>query len=165
MDFSLLENSLSNTVLVLPDGTPAYHIDTPFKWFGATTTIKKIIGSTSSDMAVIQINGWDASVVQVWGRDVCPQRTGIFSTSESWVGADNQPYKWKLDMGELYLVKNDGSHALIANFDNGSIGIFSKPRPPKLTITPEGLAIADEIVATFIYMGQKRERRRRHNNM
>ncbi len=79
MDFSLLESSLYNTVLVLPDGTPAYHIDTPFKLFGSSTRIKKITGATSSDMAVIQLNGWDASVVQVWGRDVCPHRANIFS--------------------------------------------------------------------------------------
>ena len=66
------------------------------------------------------------------------------------------------------LVKNDGSHALIATYDKGSIGFFSKARPPKLTINPEGLAIADEIVATFIYVAQKRERqrrRRRQNNI
>ncbi|KAK0498748.1 hypothetical protein EDD18DRAFT_1153608 [Armillaria luteobubalina] len=164
MDFSLLEHSLYNNVMVLPDGTPAYHIDTPFKLFGSTTRIKKITSATSSDMAVIQLNGWDASVVQVWGRDVCPYRANIFSASESWIGVDGQPYKWKQDMGDLYLVKNDGSHALVATYDRGSIGFFSKARPPKLTINPEGLAIADEIVATFIYMAQKRERRRRRRN-
>ncbi|KAK0205331.1 hypothetical protein DFS33DRAFT_758950 [Desarmillaria ectypa] len=163
MDFALLENSLYNTVLALPDGTPAYYVDTPFKLFGSMTTIKKFTGATSSDMAIIQLHGWDASVVQVWGRDVCPHRMKIFSVSESWVGADGQSYKWKQDMGDLYLVKNDGSHALVATFDRGSIGIFSKARPPKLTINPEGLAIADEIVATFIYVAQKRERRRRSN--
>ncbi len=63
------------------------------------------------------------------------------------------------------LVKNDGSHALVATYDRGSLGFFSKARLPKLTINPEGLAIADEIVATFIYMAQKRERRRRRNNV
>jgi hypothetical protein len=58
-------------------------------------------------------------------------------------------------------VPSDNSKESIAFFDTGSLGFFSKSRPPMLCIAPEGMRIIDEIVATFIYARQDIERRRR----
>jgi len=47
----------------------------------------------------------------------------------------------------------------MARYDHGSHGIFSRSRPPTLSIESGGLHIADEIVTTFVYVIRKRERR------
>lgn len=100
------------------------------------------------------------ATVYVWGRNITPVRPGIFSQSAVFVAADGLPYKWKIDWDLLRLVRNDGSHTPVAFFDPGSLGILSRPKPATLSVTPEGLPILDDIVATWVYMEQRRRRRR-----
>jgi len=53
MDLLLLKNNPLQTVLLRADGTPLYHVDTPFKLFSRTTTIKKLNGPTQVNVASI----------------------------------------------------------------------------------------------------------------
>jgi len=81
MDLLFLNQSNSNTVLNMPDGRPLYHVDSPFQMFGRTTNISKLDGrGGNSDVGVVELHGMSSDVVAVWGRDVTPQRQGIFST-------------------------------------------------------------------------------------
>jgi len=105
------------------------------------------------------INTHWGSAVSVWGRDVTPRRR-MLSSSEEFIAADGQSYKWKSDWNDFRLVRNDGSDAPIASYDHGSLGILSRSKPPTLSVTPEGVPILDDIVATWVYVDQKRRRRR-----
>ncbi|ESK89113.1 hypothetical protein Moror_5286 [Moniliophthora roreri MCA 2997] len=161
MELSLMDSDPWNTVFILPDGHPLYHVETDVGFFSSKpSTIKKIMGPDAADMAIVDSGSWD-SLVSVWGRNITPQREGIFSVSESFIASDGKSYKWKVDWDSTVLVINDGSHTLTAAYDSGSLGFFSNSRPPTLNILPHGVQIADEIIATWIYMEQKRRRRNR----
>ena len=58
----------------------------------------------------------------------------------------------------------DSEKRPVAVYDGGSSGFFGKARPAKLTIAPAGMAIIDEIVATYLYVDQKREQAKRRQN-
>ncbi|KAF9049617.1 hypothetical protein BDZ89DRAFT_1057496 [Hymenopellis radicata] len=156
MDLRLIDESARNTVIILPDSSPLYQVETRTRWLSVQpTSIKKIDGAQAMDMAVVQIP---------MGLDITPVRQGLMSTSETFIASDGKSYKWKVEMGDLYLNVNDGSHTTIAIYDPGSLGFFSKMRAPTLTVTPQGMHIGDDIVATFIYMLQQQQRRRRRRN-
>ncbi|THV06883.1 hypothetical protein K435DRAFT_960143 [Dendrothele bispora CBS 962.96] len=163
MELSLSERDPFNAVFLNPDGAAVYHTDTPFAFFSTRkTTINKISREGPYQMGLVEVHDWNESIVSVWGRPFIPYRSHTFSNSEVFTASDNRSYKWKDDWGgQLILHPDDGSDTIIAMYDSGSIGIFSKSRPPTLAILPNGVHIMDEIVATFIYMAEKKRRRAR----
>ncbi|KAF5343573.1 hypothetical protein D9758_012979 [Tetrapyrgos nigripes] len=162
MELFLSERDHANTVFLSPDGRAVYHTDTPVKLFsGRSTKIYKHnagFGGRQKEMGLVELHGWGNDVVDVGGRSFQPYRAGIFSTSEEFVASNNCLYKWKNPVRAL-LSKPDSQ--MIAFYDPGSIGFFSKGHPPKLTILPQGMPIADEIVTTLIYMAEKSRQRKR----
>ncbi|KAF5348361.1 hypothetical protein D9758_010906 [Tetrapyrgos nigripes] len=95
-------------------------------------------------------------VKKKWGIN----KLKVFSSSEVFTASDRHSYKWKHKSGHFVLYSKHGSE-MIASYDSGSRGFFSKKRPPKLTVLPQGLPVVDEVVATLIYMVQKRRQRAR----
>ena len=80
MELSLMDSDPWNTVFILPDGDPLYHVETDLGIFTSKpTTIKKIMGPDSAEMAIVDSGSWD-SLVSVWGKNLTPHREGIFST-------------------------------------------------------------------------------------
>ncbi len=83
MDLRLIDESARNTVIILPDSSPLYQVETRTRWLSVEpTSIKKIDGAQNMDMAVVQIPmglGGDP-LVSVWGRNITPVRQGLIST-------------------------------------------------------------------------------------
>jgi hypothetical protein len=172
MDLLLLKNNPLQTVLLLADGTPLYHVDTPFKLFNHTTTIKKLNGPTQVDVASIEWASLQSqTIIRVRDFPITLFKHHIFTTSEVFHASDGRQYKWKMDSGNLLLVTDDGSRTPLAIFVEANLGLFSTPHPASLNIAPQGMPIIDELVATFIYMLHKRrsredqDRRRRRRRM
>lgn len=80
MDLSLLEDDPLNTVVLLPGGQPLYSVETPFKLLGGrTTTIIKINGAQSTEVASIRWHTLGDPELLVLGNLLMPIRTGILS--------------------------------------------------------------------------------------
>ncbi|KAG7086849.1 hypothetical protein E1B28_002770 [Marasmius oreades] len=120
-------------------------------------------GAKTAQMAVIDSHSsWGDNLVQVWGRGHAPRREGFFSTSEVFTASDGRSYRWKNDWDCMILVSEDGT--CVTSYEPGSYGLFSKPSPPKLTVSWNAVQIVDEIIATWIYMQQKKRTRRKRRN-
>jgi len=82
MDLLLLKNNPLQTVLLRADGTPLYHVDTPFKLFSRTTTIKKLNGPTQVNVASIE---WASllsqTIMRVRDLPITLSKHHIFTTS------------------------------------------------------------------------------------
>ena len=120
MDLLLLKNNTLQTVLLLADGTPLYHVDTPFKLFNRTTTIKKLNGPTQVDVASIEWASLQSqTIIRVRDFPITLFKHHIFTTSvpdphekqlvshdfrfrsEVFHASDGRQYKWKIDSGNL----------------------------------------------------------------
>ncbi|KII89458.1 hypothetical protein PLICRDRAFT_175636 [Plicaturopsis crispa FD-325 SS-3] len=159
MDLTLLKSNTRNTVLTDPEGAPVYIVTTPTGLFtNHDTTIRRVDGPKERDIGRVQSAGFSQSwAVAVHGRDVRMIRSGAFSASESFMASDGKMYKWKIKGGAPLRVRkgSDGLNTNIAVY-SGASGLFCS-RPSILTVSPDGLAILDELVATFIYMETRRK--------
>ncbi|KIY67136.1 hypothetical protein CYLTODRAFT_454759 [Cylindrobasidium torrendii FP15055 ss-10] len=163
MDLRFTDDSADNTIILLPDDTPAYFVETEHKFLvHSRTVIKKTHADTITEMGSVKLSSMlDDGFVNVWGRNITPQSTGMFSASRTFVASDGKSYKWKVEMGSpLYLIST-GNHHTVASYDRGSLGFFGKARLPSLSVTPEGMPIGDDIIGTFVFMRLDEERRRR----
>ncbi|KII89457.1 hypothetical protein PLICRDRAFT_41115 [Plicaturopsis crispa FD-325 SS-3] len=155
-----LNDPLNTTIL--HDGKAVYHVKTPFKVFRRPdTTLRRVDGHQHADVACIRWGGLTKSLsVSVHGRDVRPHKKSMFSDSETFTAADGKEYKWKIKNGKFpKLVRKTGIDKTIAEFHAPS-SVFSLSHKVTLKVDSDGLAILDDIIATFIYV----ENRRRRNN-
>ncbi|KAL0581793.1 hypothetical protein V5O48_000272 [Marasmius crinis-equi] len=166
MDLIFSHDDARNTTLSSSSGQPLYEISTPGS--REQTTITKLHpGEKPTEIGCVELRSGDASVCQVSGRDVLP-RTGEFGRKNlawSFTSSNGEKYTWtrKWDSNLLFDL-TDTSKTSVVVYERSHSGFFSgKPRPAKLTLLPEGVAlgILDEIVVTFVYIGQKAQQFRR----
>ncbi|THV06882.1 hypothetical protein K435DRAFT_415910 [Dendrothele bispora CBS 962.96] len=159
MELTLSERRVTNTIFFGPNGSTAYFTKTRLRLFGnRKTKLYKGI----DHVGTIQLHPWSADVVEVHGHPVSPHKAHWGTTSEEFVASDGRAYKWQTSFRgkQFTLYPKDHSNQTIARYDNGSHGVFSRSRPATLSIQPQGMNIADDIVVTFIYMIKRRDRRR-----
>ncbi|KAA1475820.1 hypothetical protein DENSPDRAFT_448768 [Dentipellis sp. KUC8613] len=90
--------------------------------------------------------------------DVYMPYTGLFSRKKrAFTASNGQSYIWKAGSRRSSLLRHDGSR--VAVYHHRSYGILGKAHDPFLEISPEGISIADEIVATFVYIERRRAQR------
>lgn len=85
MDLILQKNDPYNTVFLSSEGLPLYQVDTPTAKLvsrSRTTAIQKITGSTSAQMATVELHAWKRDVVVVWDRDVTPSKPSKFLSAK-----------------------------------------------------------------------------------
>ncbi|KAK7437106.1 hypothetical protein VKT23_018732 [Stygiomarasmius scandens] len=177
MELTLSERDITNTVFSTSSGSAEYRTAKKTKAFGvsASTWIYKGI----EQIGTVRVASWNKlDTVDVRGHTLHLYRTSFWSSSEAFIASDGRSYKWKLPSVtvnhvhayasdnlmivfiQLYSLENGHSKDMIAHYDNGSYGIFSRRRLPKLFIKPQGLCIVDEIVTTLVYMLRLQEEER-----
>ncbi|KAJ3814380.1 hypothetical protein EV368DRAFT_66660 [Lentinula lateritia] len=161
-DFYATEHSTKdNTIVHRPDNLISYIIETPSKILQLhheRSTIFK--GPYREPIGFIEFHGFHDNIVEIRGRSFLPQRareSSHFSESKEFIASDGRAYKWKFHSHEVWeLLTQDGTHTLVARYDRKNISIY-----------PQALHIADEVMVTLFYMRQYKkkkdnERRRDH---
>ncbi|ESK89686.1 hypothetical protein Moror_16903 [Moniliophthora roreri MCA 2997] len=161
MDLLLSKDSVRNCTMSLPNGQPIYEVSTPSRYFHTEqTTIKRLKGQESRDMALIELHGFHDDVCQVWGKDMVPKSDGLFKSGKTFTASDGKRYTWKIKLSKTILL--DQFENTIAVFENSHTGFFSgNPRQAQLSISEGGLSIADDIVATFVLVDQRNRQNQR----
>ncbi|KAF9445295.1 hypothetical protein P691DRAFT_777665 [Macrolepiota fuliginosa MF-IS2] len=165
MILNFSERSVSDTVLLTDSGQPLYHVST--STFGFKTKIKKSGQSTQGFVTMASVEHQVfGSVVTLWGKCIDLAGENFFSMSRTFTASDRCRYKWKVEAAEpMILVTHErAGRAVVATFDRGSYGIFSKSRPMSLSVSDEYRHLLDDIVVTCIFMEQERKRKRRNRN-
>ncbi|KAF9445301.1 hypothetical protein P691DRAFT_762623 [Macrolepiota fuliginosa MF-IS2] len=158
MILNFSERSVSDTVLLTDSGQPLYHVST--STFGFKTKIKKSGQSTQGLVTMASMEQVFDSPVILWGKHINLTGENFFSMSRTFTASDGCRYKWKVEADEpMTLVTHERTgRAVVATFDRGSYGIFSKSRPMSLSVSDEYRHILDDIVVTCIFMEKKRQR-------
>lgn len=137
---------------------PIYDIATDFKFLSqAPTIIYKYDGEKRYEIGRIEWPTWTRSHTNITcrGQQIHMESPGIFTQSKVYKAPDGLSYKWKID-GEPILRKDDASKELVAAYSPKS-SIFSRDnRPGMVKVAPDGIAILDELVITFVYFEKKR---------
>ncbi|KAJ4490158.1 hypothetical protein J3R30DRAFT_37748 [Lentinula aciculospora] len=150
-DFYTTENTTkNNTILHRGDNFIAYVIETPARILHQErSTIYK--GPYQEPIGFIEFHEFYDNVVEVRGRSFLLHRaheTSHFSESKEFTASDGRAYKWKHHIhGVWELLAQDGSHTLVARYDRKNISIY-----------PQALHIADEVMVTLFYMRQYKKR-------
>ncbi|TDL20773.1 hypothetical protein BD410DRAFT_899285 [Rickenella mellea] len=159
-----------NTVFMLPDGRPIYHIETSsglFSLSGDVTTIKRVDGTHPTTIATIDWHRVSPSTIKFDGptyilSDFLVPSSGLFSHSKTFQGVNGQIYKWKTDPVMLFNAQKRPA----AIWDPGSTSIFSKTRLATLDVIGDAQQTLDTVVVSLVVMYFEiiRHRRRRHNH-
>ncbi|KAH7906557.1 hypothetical protein BJ138DRAFT_1162358 [Hygrophoropsis aurantiaca] len=126
-------------------------------------------GDSRLQVGVIEwpANPADRPSVIVGTRSVEMTKTGLYTAPEMFQASDGQLYEWQIRDYRSHLVplKTPKSQAYVATFlTSSSRPSFFSPRKvhtASLFVPPEGIAILDDIIVTFVYFeSQWRERER-----
>ncbi|KAF9254453.1 hypothetical protein L218DRAFT_886229 [Marasmius fiardii PR-910] len=104
-------------------------------------------------MALIELHRLHMSIVKGWGKSVVPRSDGVFKSGRTFTSSNGQKYTWKRQTRTAKLT--DKSDNTLAVFQERSIDVTTKEQEPslaKLSITPDAVGLAHEIVGTFIYV-------------
>ncbi|KAJ4490157.1 hypothetical protein J3R30DRAFT_3693692 [Lentinula aciculospora] len=152
MDFYTIEDTPRNSsVFHRQDNLVAYIVETPTKIlaFHEQSTIYK--GPHRESIGFIEFHSLHDNIVEVKGRSFLPHRaheTSHLSDSKEFTASDGRAYKWKYHSHEVWeLLAQDGSHTLVARYDRKYISIY-----------PQALHIADELIVTLFYMRQLKKK-------
>ncbi|TFL02433.1 hypothetical protein BDV98DRAFT_565801 [Pterulicium gracile] len=154
-------------------GTTVYYIDTPQ---GVSTNcethIRRSDDPDQQPIVIATISWWSSgsgcdAQVKVHGRDVTPSSSsckGLLSKSESFIASDGGEYKWKVTglNSPPYLVDQTFFDTVASYTQVNRRRSFMMKRSTlgRLHIGSECSDIADEVVATFVYMERKRQRQK-----
>ncbi|KAH8824581.1 hypothetical protein DL96DRAFT_1614482 [Flagelloscypha sp. PMI_526] len=184
MNFTFAKRDVWNTqILRDDDGTPFYETSTEDKTLilGRETLLFRL-GADGSKYQIGQvIVGFELGGrknVMVGGHEIVPTSYSFLNKDQSFKASNGQKYTWKVK-GESFLHQLEGVAVgysrekilELRNSQNKSVVQVSeaswdskKNRPTtKLSLSPEVVEIADEIVALFIYMSGQKEKRNRSN--
>ncbi|KAF9265811.1 hypothetical protein L218DRAFT_835251, partial [Marasmius fiardii PR-910] len=104
----------------------------------------------------IEIHTLEDDVCQVWGRHLKPRSEGLMSSKRKFTSSNGQEYTWKQKTSGKKTLLWDKFQNTVAVYEDKHSGIFSgKPSPAKLSISPAGYPIVDEILVTFLFVKQK----------
>ncbi|KAF5365542.1 hypothetical protein D9757_010914 [Collybiopsis confluens] len=170
MDLYFLENNAYNTLLVQSNGVPIYHIKTPPHSGDADhphTVITKFVASDENglgkdesedrEMAHIEVRRWHSGLVEVWAQSFLPSKAHLLSSSEAFTASNGKRYQWRRGEGEeIKLTRFEDRQCSVAHYESQ---LPATSTSATLKIKLEGLLILDELVAIFIYLQQKRNKR------
>ncbi|EAU81793.1 hypothetical protein CC1G_10396 [Coprinopsis cinerea okayama7 len=74
----------------------------------------------------------------------------VHENSWAFVGPDSRKYVWQMFVQSPILVLADSTMMPLARYRRAKLGIVSRSRKASLEIMPEGLAVMDMIVVTFV---------------
>jgi hypothetical protein len=166
MELTIHSTEILRTALSSATGSTIYTVETPHGVSGYhTTNIQRTDSALNKTETVATIawtpSGSDAHIT-VRGRDITPSgRRGLLSKSESFMASDGGVYKWKVTglNNPPYLVDQTFSDTVAKHARSGGLLLLRKTRPGHLSIGKECLDIIDEVVATFVYIERKRQKR------
>ncbi|KAK7437111.1 hypothetical protein VKT23_018737 [Stygiomarasmius scandens] len=160
MDLSLSKRDITNTVFSSLNGSVEYRTAKKTKHAPSTQIYKD-----TEQIGIVRLSSWSKpDTVDVRGHTINLHKTSGWSRSEAFTASNGHSYKWKVSgitSLMLYSLENDHSKDMVAHYNHGSYGIFSRKRPPRLFIGSQGLHIADEIVTTLVYMLRRLRQRQR----
>lgn len=164
MDLIFSKDSPQNATLSLPTGQPVYELSTTDRWFHhKPTTIKKFQPGSAvpQDIGLVEIHSLHKNVVQILGRDVLPKSAGMFKRGRTFTSSNGQQYTWKRKSDAALLTDKFDHNMAIYETRHSNTFSSKDPTPGKLSIAPEALGIADEIIGTFAYVEQAERQARR----
>ncbi|KAJ3918964.1 hypothetical protein F5877DRAFT_66958 [Lentinula edodes] len=144
------DSTKNNTILHRRDNLIAYIVETPSRILHhERSTIYK--GPYREPIGFIEFHDFHDDIVEIRGRSFLPHRaheTSHFSDSKEFIASDGRAYKWKHHShGVWELLTQEGSHTLVARYDRKTISIY-----------PQALHIADEVIVTLFYMRQYKKK-------
>ncbi|KAK1220565.1 hypothetical protein PQX77_016660 [Marasmius sp. AFHP31] len=157
MDLVYSKDDQKNATLSLITGEPVYEIYTVEKFLQSEPTwIRKYQCSEHRPVEIgqVRVRSFHKDVCQLRGKDIRPRSMDSLSTKRSFTSlANGQKYIWKRKFSKAKLL--DKSKNTVAVYEESHSGFLSTKAPAKLSIAPDGMAIIDEIVVTFVYFEQK----------
>ncbi|KAL0563338.1 hypothetical protein V5O48_018732, partial [Marasmius crinis-equi] len=141
MDLTFSKDSVLSTTISLPSGDPVYELSTPSEK-KYPTTIKR------NDVEIGSVELRRACSIN--GKAYSP-KSGVFSSDTTFTFSDGKKYTWKRDSwrGKVYL--KDPHNETIATFNSSD-----PPVDPKATLSISNPELADEVIATFVYIEQRK---------
>ncbi|KAJ8074332.1 hypothetical protein PM082_012645 [Marasmius tenuissimus] len=148
----------TNAKLSLTTGQPVYELHTnDMIYHSEPTTIRKFQqpGYPPANIGEVRVRSIQSDVCQLLGKDIRPRTENPLSSGRSFTSsADGQKYTWKGKAEKATLA--DSSKNTVATYEeNDYMGELAMNVLGKISITPAGMPILDEIVVTCIYFQAK----------
>ncbi|KAF8888275.1 hypothetical protein BD779DRAFT_463331 [Infundibulicybe gibba] len=133
MELCLVHNDPTQTLLITPEGTPLYGIQTPRDSAAATTTVRRLgheagSGLVSTEVGRIDFCGSSGTKLLLCNTNhelTLGPYDQVAQVENSWTftGPDNRPYKWQIFIQSPVLILNDNSLTPIARYRRAKLGI------------------------------------------
>ncbi|KAJ8096253.1 hypothetical protein PM082_011396 [Marasmius tenuissimus] len=152
MDLIYSEDNSKKMTISLATGQPVYEVSTQEETSSSEPTmIKKFQnpGDPPVDIGQVKMRSFHSDVCELLGRDIRPRKGDLWSRSFTSL-VNGQEYTWD---------QEDSKATLTDEFEN-TVAIYKgshSEAPVKLSVTPEGMSILDEIVVTCVYHEQQCE--------
>ncbi|KAL0063853.1 hypothetical protein AAF712_009204 [Marasmius tenuissimus] len=157
MDLIYSRDNPKNATISLTTGQLVYEILTEEKtWSSEPTVIRKFQypGHPPVEIGQVKMRSFHPDICQAWGRDIRPRKEDLLSSGRSFTSLVNgQEYNWKRKSSKAILT--DKFKNTVAIYEESHSGFRKKKTPAKLSVTPGGMPILDEIVVTCVYYEQQ----------